>query len=65
MRAGRGSGGRAGGWQPEGCWLDPRLLLECRGIPEPRHLTLTAPDERAVALHGGHCHRFVNVCMNG
>ena len=29
----------------------------------PRHLTLTAPDELAVALHGWLCR--VNVCMNG
>ena len=34
------------GWEPERCWFDPRLFLpECHGVPELRHLALTAPDE--------------------
>ena len=32
------------GWQPQGCWLNPWLLLaECGGVPERDALTLAAP----------------------
>ena len=44
------------GWELQGRWFDPRLLLlaECGGaVPELRRLlTLTAPDQLAVALRG-------------
>ena len=33
--------------------------------PWARDLTLTAPDELAVAMHGAHFCRCVNVCTNG
>ena len=36
---------------------------ECRGVPERDALTLTAPDELAVALRGRHRRRYVNVCV--
>ena len=39
----------------------PSWVLMC---PWARHLTLTAPDELAVALHGWLCRRCVNVCIN-
>ena len=35
---------------------------EWRGVPE--HVTLTAPDELAVFLHGAHHRRCVNECTN-
>ena len=38
----------------------PRVLM----CPWARHLTLNAPDELAVALHGWLCRRCVNVCIN-
>ena len=39
----------------------PSWVLMC---PWARHLTLTAPDELAVAFHGLLCRRCVNLCIN-
>ena len=39
----------------------PSCVLICSWA---RQLTLTAPDELAVALHGWLCRRCVNVCIN-
>ena len=35
-----------------------------RGVPEQDTLTPAAPDQLAVALHGRHRRRCMNVCMN-
>ena len=44
-----GSGGRAGDLV---AGRFASSILGCRGVPEQDHLTLTAPDEPAVALRG-------------
>ena len=54
-----GSGGRVG-------WLvTRRFLVRVLRCPWAKHLTLTAPDELAVALHAWHCRGWGNVCVNG
>ena len=56
---GSSSGGRVG-------WLvTAMLLVRVSRCPWARHLTITAPDELAVALHCWLRRWCVNVCMNG
>ena len=62
---GASSSGARAGWLVTARLIDDPRLLECRGVPWARHLTLTASDELAVALHGWVSRRCVNVCMNG
>ena len=58
-RAAWGSGGRAG-WRVTGMLVRSPIVEVSL-----RHLTPTAPDELAVALHGRLRRRCVNVCMIG